>query len=75
MITIFSDLNTDHQEFIALSISQLLADQLNRNVEIEQVIAIFTEEEVEVEIAEDGSFMVQKNEKLEAAVKRITANF
>lgn len=75
MIVSFPELDNKQQEFLAQSVSQLLATQLQRQVAMKKVLEIFLASGVEVKVEEDGTMNLLKNEKLEAAVKKITAIF
>lgn len=75
MTTVFSDLDLSNQKLIAQFVSQTFLTDLNRKVSIEEIIRLFNAYKVEVDWTGEEMFSIRKDEKLEQAVRQISANF
>lgn len=75
MKTTFRQLDDWIKYFIAMNVSHELFVQIDKKVDFFCLIDIFEDFDLDIFVSEDETITIQKNTKLESAVKKITATF
>lgn len=75
MKTTFSQLDNDIQEFISGFVAREIYLKEKKHVDTCDLLLIFDLYDVDVEVSEDLTIQIQRNHKLDVAVKQIVAQF